>query len=177
MVYSIQRWMPFNCISASGIIKLKNNTYIKILKIIPINFDLKSDLEKSSILNSYKLFLKNYNFDIQIIIKSKKENLNEHLNKIKNKKKNENEKINKIIDLYINHIEKFNYINKSNAKQFYILINQIPEKNNKNSYEEELNEKYLKIKEGLSRCGNIVLNINKKEEIIEILKDYFLLNN
>ena len=43
-----------------------------ILKIKPINYNLKSNLEKESILNSYKLFLKSFNFNIQIIIKSQK---------------------------------------------------------------------------------------------------------
>ena len=52
---------------------MKNNKYIKILKIIPINYNLKSDLEKNSILNSYQLFLKTCNFDIQILIQSTKD--------------------------------------------------------------------------------------------------------
>ena len=43
---------------------MKNNKYIKILKIIPINYNLKSDLEKEAILNSYKIFLKKYNYNI-----------------------------------------------------------------------------------------------------------------
>ena len=49
-----------------GFVKLKNNKIIKILKVNPINYNLKSDLEKESILNSYKIFLKTCNFNIQI---------------------------------------------------------------------------------------------------------------
>ena len=55
---SIQDWFPIEEIFDNGIIKLKKNNYIKILKIIPINFNLKSNLEKEAILNSYKIFLK-----------------------------------------------------------------------------------------------------------------------
>ena len=51
---------------------MKNGNILKILKIEPINYNLKSDLEKKSILNSYKIFLKTCGFDIQIIIKSNK---------------------------------------------------------------------------------------------------------
>ena len=65
---SIQNWLPFDKIMKKGIIKLKNNNYIKIIKVIPINYNLKSDLEKEAILNSYKTFLKTCNFDIQILI-------------------------------------------------------------------------------------------------------------
>ena len=54
----IQEWIPIEEIIDNGIIKLKKNNYIKIIKIIPINFNLKSNLEKDAILNSYKTFLK-----------------------------------------------------------------------------------------------------------------------
>ena len=70
---SIQEWIPIEEILENGIIKLKKNNYIKIIKIIPINFNLKSNLEKEAILNSYKIFLKTCDFDIQILIQSKKD--------------------------------------------------------------------------------------------------------
>ena len=82
---SVQDWIGIEEILTNGIIKLKNNKYIKILKIIPINFNLKSNLEKESILSSYKIFLKTCNFDIQILIQSNKENLQNNISNIKNK--------------------------------------------------------------------------------------------
>lgn len=72
---SIQEWLPIVQILENGIIKLKENQYIKIIKIIPVNYNLKSDLEKQAILNSYKTFLKTCNFDMQLIIQSNKEDL------------------------------------------------------------------------------------------------------
>ena len=65
---SVQEWLPFEQILDNGIIKLKNDEYIKIIKVNPINFNLKSELEKESILNSYKVFLKTCNFNFQILI-------------------------------------------------------------------------------------------------------------
>ena len=88
-IKSVQEWLPFDYILNNGIIKLKNSTYIKIIEIIPINFNLKSELEKEAILNSYKIFLKTCNFDIQILIQSNKEDLSKHISKIKNKIENE----------------------------------------------------------------------------------------
>mgnify|MGYP003319987460 CR=1 FL=1 len=64
----MQDWLPIMEFYNDGIIKLKKGTFIKILKINPINYELKSDFEKKVILNSYKAFLKNTNFDIQIIV-------------------------------------------------------------------------------------------------------------
>ena len=71
-IYSVQDWLPFKKILDKGIIQLKDYSYIKILKISPINFNLKSEIEKESILNSYKIFLKTCNFNLQILIQSNK---------------------------------------------------------------------------------------------------------
>ena len=59
-INSVQEWLPYVYIYDNGIIKLKNNSFVKIIKVSPINFNLKSNLEKEAILNSYKTFLKTY---------------------------------------------------------------------------------------------------------------------
>ena len=98
---SIQEWIPFEKILENGIIKLKDNSYIKIIKIYPINFNLKSELEKEAILNSYKIFLKTCNFNFQILIQSKKEDLSKHISNINNQKINENKNILEYSNKYI----------------------------------------------------------------------------
>ena len=97
-----QSWIPIEEIQNNGIIKTKNK-YIKILKVTPINYNLKSDLEKQAILNSYKIFLKTCHFDIQILIQSNKEDLSKIISNIN--KKIENEKNDNIIKLSKNYIE------------------------------------------------------------------------
>lgn len=173
---SIQQWMPYEKIMQKGIIKLKNNEYIKILKIIPINYNLKSNLEKEAILNSYKTFLRTCNFDIQIIVQSNKEDLTKNILKIKNQMKSETEKIKNIAENYINYIQQIGQEKKSSSKNFFILIKNSIEKNN-NNYEEnsiqELNEKYFKIKDSLSRCGNIIIQFENEKEIKKILYSFF----
>ena len=164
--------MNFEKIISNGIIKTKDN-YIKILKIIPINFNLKSQMEKESI-------LKTFNSDIQIIIQSKKEDLTKHISNIEFQKNNEKNKIKKIADLYIEYIQNLNKNKKSSTKNYFIII-----KNNKynkelENYEniifDDLNEKYLKIKDCLSRCGNTVIDINEKNEVNEILFSFVNIN-
>ena len=155
-----------------GIIKIEKNKYVKILKIIPINFNLKTQLEKESILNSYKIFLKTCNFDMQILIQSKKEDLSNHIENIQNiSQKEKNKIIKKYSEEYIKFIKEKNNKNKSASKNIYLII-----KNNSDNLEEniiqELNEKYFKIKDCLIRCGNIVQECNK-EEIKNILFSFF----
>ena len=174
-----QDWIPIEEIFENGIIKINKNKYIKILKIIPINYNLKSDLEKSSILNSYKILLKTCNFNFQILIQSNKKDLSQHISNIKkNIKKINNKKIEKISENYIEYINKININKKSSSKDFYIIISNENNKTKKEfieSYEiikNELKEKYFKIKECLSRCGNSVIEINEKKEIINIIYSF-----
>lgn len=175
-----QDWLPFEKIFNNGIVQYKNY-FIKIIKVIPINYDLKSNLEKEAILNSYKLFLKTCDFDIQIIIQSKKENLSTHINNVENFISNQkNPKIKEISEKYINYIKEKNEENKSSSKNFYIIIKNDVLNLQKENFEniEKISENILienffKIKESLSRCGNVVLDINSKKEVEKILMSFY----
>lgn len=177
---STQEWLPIDRILDDGIIISKNN-FIKIIKVIPINYDLKTNLEKESILNSYKLFLKTCNFDIQILIQSKKENLSNQISKLKNLNK-QNEKLKNAINNYILFIEEMNESNKSSTKMFYIILKTYIENKRKEDYNklfinqniisQTLNDQFFKVKETLSRCGNLVYDINSKQEVQNILKSF-----
>ena len=90
-LHSIQEWIPIDYFLENGIVKLKNKKYIKIMKVEPINFNLKSELEKESILNSYKIFLKTCDFNFQILIQSNKQDLSKNISLIKNNIKNKRE--------------------------------------------------------------------------------------
>ena len=172
-VISVQEWLPFEKILENGIIKLKDNSYVKIMKITPVNFNLKSSLEKEAILNSYKIFLQTIEFDIQILIQSNKENLLGHISNIKNQEE-KNEKIINLSNKYIYFIQKINSENKSSSKNYFVIIKDLQGKN-ENSEKisiNNLNINYFKIKECLYRCGNIVTEINNKKETEEIIKSF-----
>ena len=183
---SVQEWLPIETIYENGVIKLKNENYIKIIKIIPINFNLKSELEKEAILNSYKIFLKTCNFDLQILVQSKKEDLSKHISSVNNSIKKENKKIKKISENYIDYLNQLNSNKKSATKNFFIIIKKDKkniENNKSNNYEniknmeniifDELNDNYLKIKDTLSRCGNLIFDINNKQVCKNILFSFF----
>lgn len=172
-IKSVQEWLPFETILENGIIKLKNLSYIKIIEVVPINFNLKSELEKEAILNSYQIFLKTCNFDFQILIQSNKENLEKHISQINFQKKKEKENIQKIADNYIEYMKELNQNKKSSNKNFYIVIKNSVENTKIQKVEEsiieELNENYFKIKECLARCGNVVKDINEREKVKQLI--------
>lgn len=160
-------------IDKNGVIKIKNkNIFVKILKVKPINFNLKTEMEKESILNSYKVFLKTCNFNLQILIHTNKEDISRIITNMKQEK---NEQISIISKNYIKFINKINSEKQTSTKNYYIVINEQFENENKNleNIFYMLSEKYIKIKECLTRCGNQVKEC-KKEEVINIL--HFFLN-
>ena len=157
---------------------MENDKFIKIMQIVPINYNLKSDLEKKSILNSYKIFLKTCNFNIQILIHSSKENLDQHILKIqKNIQKKVNIYLKELAENYLSYINKINISKKSSSKEFYLIIqnekSQVKKESvNKEIIYSELKEKYFKIKECLARCGNSVIEIDSKDNILKILNEF-----
>ena len=170
---TVQQWIPIEEIDENGIIKINKNKYIKILRVIPINYNLKSDFEKKTILNSYKILLKTCNFDFQILILSNKQDLSKHIKNIKkNIQKKENKYLDEIYENYIKFIQKLNYSKNFLSKNFYLIISnkKIEKINSKEIINNELKEKYFKIKDNLLRCGNDVIEIDNKKEIVYILK-------
>ena len=176
-IESVQNWLPFQEILDNGIIKIDENNFIKIINISPINFNLKSELEKEAILNSYKIFLKTCNFNFQILIESNKENLSNHILNIQENLIQENENISEISKKYISYIKNLNLEKKSSSKKYYIILkytNKNIEINNKEYLAvQELNEKYYKIKDCLSRCGNNVKDLSEKNEVKNIFYSFF----
>ena len=172
-IITTQEWIPIDKIFENGILKLKNKNYIKIIKVSPINFNLKSNLEKEAILNSYKIFLKTCNFDIQILIQSSKEDLNKNIENIKQNLKKENKiYLNEIANDYFVFLQKYNSIKNSSTKNFFIVISDNSEDSEDNIFQ-TLNEKYFKIKECLFRCGNMVQDFSSKEEVKQLLNVFF----
>ena len=167
----------FEKIFSNGIIKTKDS-FLKLLKVYPINYNLKSSLEKEAILNSYRLFLKTCNFDIQILVQSKKEDLSYHLKKISDLKIN-NEKMNMYRNSYIEYLRKVSLENKSSNKEFYIVLKQPIEGDNisfENSLqiaENKIFENFMKVKDTISRTGVIVKQIDSEQDVLNLLKEMY----
>ena len=169
-IKSVQNWLPFDKILDNGIIKLKNSSYVKILKVDPINYNLKSELEKEAILNSYKSFIKSCNFNLQILIQSKKEDLSKHIDLL-----HKNNLYPEIKEKYIEYINSLNQNQKSSNKNFFIIISQTAD--DLTTLEsvtiQNLQENYFKVKELLARCGNIVSEYTNEDQVRDVLFSFF----
>ena len=170
-IHSVQDWLPFDKILDKGIIKMKDSSYIKILNINPINYILKSSLEKEAILNSYSNIFKTCNFNFQILIQSKKEDLKEHIKKIK-----ENKDYIELTEKYIEYIKNFAKSKKSSNKKFYLILKDSASETNENVIIQNLENNYLKIKDLFGRCGNLVSEYTEEKEIVDIIFSFLSSN-
>ena len=156
---SFQDWL--------GIREIKNNKiYLEdgraliVLRVMPVNFKLKSTLEQNAILNAYKNFLKNLNSKTQIIISSKRTNIYDHIDEILKFTK-ENPELQEMSEDYINLIKQIVAEKGSVTKEFYVVLEENP-----NSINEE-----LKIIEYLSACGNEAYRA-EEDEIESLIKNF-----
>lgn len=162
-IESTQNWLDIKEIKDKGII-IYSNKIIKILKVNPINYNLKSELEKEAIMLNYKKLFNGINFKFQILIKSKKQNIDKQLKELKKSTENIELRNN-----YINYIKDKNDNKKSSSKQFFIVIEEDDKDENISIL--KLQEKYLKLKELLDRNENNIREL-KREEIIELFYEY-----
>ena len=173
MKKSIKKWIQIKNIE-NGIIELKNGKFCKVLEVYPINFSLKSEGEQEAILYQYKNFLNICDFDVQILVESKKGNLDNHISIIEeNIKKEESLETKKLMEEYINMIREESLKNAISKKFFIVFFSKLEKGKLREHILLELNEKTLKIKESLGKCGNDVKEFNKNNrELINLIYTY-----
>lgn len=168
---SIKSWFPIKDIR-DGIIENKNGEFLKILEILPINFELKSIEEKETILYSYKTFLKTCNFDLQILIKSKKNDLEKHICSISKSIEAENLETLKLLGKeYIKMVNEKAIKNTITRKFFIVFFAEINgnRKISRDTAVTDLMEKTSKVKLTLEKCGNEVIDLSEN--------NFYIINN
>lgn len=119
---STQKYIPFAEIKDDTII-MKDGSIRAILEVISFNFSLKSTEEQEAIIYSYQGFLNALEFPIQILIKSKKLNIDNYINDLKEKAEAQQNNLLKIQTLeYINYISKLVEYADIMEKKFYIVV-------------------------------------------------------
>lgn len=131
-------------------IKLSDGRKINILKVEPINFSLKSKSEQKIILESYKVLLKQCDFDFQIYIQTQKANIKNHISEIKKCIEYE-PRLKDMAEDYIELVKEMSYSKNSISRKFYIIFEE------NNDFRETI------IVDALKMCGNIVTKCEKKE--------------
>ena len=146
---------------------IENDTIIRsdlvklnVLKVEPINFNLKTKTEQKNILESYRFLLKQCDFNFQIYIQTQKVNIEKHIKEIKKCVEFESE-IEDMATDYINFINDIVDSKGNISRKFYIVYES-----------KENNRRDLIIQECLKSCGNVVYKC-EKNEILKLFNSCF----
>lgn len=106
-----------------GTVVLKDGSLRMILAVSSINFDLKSDDEKEAIILSYQEFLNTLDFPIQILISSKRFDVDPYLEMLSKREKRERKELlkNQIND-YISFIRELTQVGNIMSTLFYVIV-------------------------------------------------------
>lgn len=176
---------------------LKSGALRAILAVSAINFDLKSTDEQEAIVAQYQNFLNSVDFPIQILISSRKLNMENYIEYLtENEKKQSNELLRMQISEYKNFIGQLVAVSNIMDKNFYIIIPFSPIENQKKgffsnvkslinpkgqilekrenfeTYKSQLFQRVDHITAALSGIGVRIVPL-KTEEIIELLFDSY----
>ena len=119
---STQRYLPFSQIR-DNVILMKDNSARIIMKCSTINFLLKNSDEQDSIIISYWRFLNSLDFPIQILVRSKKLDIDWYLSTLNNKAlKQKNSLLQNQTYEYIEYLTKLIEVAQIMKKEFYIIV-------------------------------------------------------
>jgi hypothetical protein len=180
---------------------LKNGGLRSILRVSSINFNLKSEEEQNAIIYSYQGFLNTLDEPIQIVVRSKKLDIDKYLDDLKQKgNKQTNALLQKQTFEYVEYIQKLVEYADIMSKEFYVVVPQDPygvrnqnflEKffgyiNSKESYSQikqrrdefeelkkKLGQRVNSVKIGLENCGLKVEELTTKE----LIQLFYEINN
>ena len=178
-----------------NVLVLKNGGMRAILKTSSINFNLKSEQEQNAIIVGYQGFLNSLEFPIQILIRSKKLNIDQYINQVKKLgDKQKNKLLQEQTFEYAQYIKRLVEYADIMEKEFYVVIpynpirsagqgafkgffqrlapkdsyNDIKKRHSEfNQLKKNLSQRINTVKSGLEQCGLKVKQLNT-QEIIEL---------
>jgi len=119
---STTRHLPFSQIR-ENIVIMKDDSARLIMKCSTINFLLKNTDEQDSIIISFQRFLNSLDFPIQILVRSRKLDIDSYLAKLNDKAiKQENSLLQNQTYEYIEYLRKLIEVAQIMKKEFYIII-------------------------------------------------------
>jgi len=102
---------------------LKNGGVRSVLKVSSINFNLKSEEEQNAIIYSYQGFLNTLDFPIQILVRSKKLDIDEYLDKLRKLGENQqNTLLQRQTVEYTEYIARLVEYADIMEKEFYVIV-------------------------------------------------------
>ena len=107
----------------NGVIVFKNGGFRRIVMVSGVNFALKSEQEQNIMIGGYQGFLNSLDFPVQILIHSRKINIEKYIRQLNSKIDNErNPLLQTQLREYQSFVEEFVKINDIMIKNFFVVI-------------------------------------------------------
>lgn len=117
------------------VIVLKNGSLRTVLAVSAINFELKASDEQDAIVSQYQDFLNSLDFPVQILISSRKLNIEDYLSFISEKEKQQpNELLRLQTSEYRNFVSELVSVSNIMDKLFYIVVPFSPIENKESGF-------------------------------------------
>lgn len=156
-----QNMIPVKSI-IGGMILTTNNTYVKILEVLPINFDNLSNREKNSVVDAFYQYRRIAPDFIHLKSFTVQPDITDMISNIKYTCQNEtNPAFQSSLQDYINHLQ--NLSSKQTVTKRYFVIFQYEPKNRASSSDintvyQQVNERVIDAKRAFLRMGNVILD-------------------
>jgi conjugal transfer ATP-binding protein TraC len=130
-----------------GILIMSQNRYCSVFSTSSINFELKSEAEQDSLIETYQSALNGLTSPIQIMIKVRELDLDKYVERFQTKVQNETKEVyRKQINNYTDFVSKLVTKNKILSRQFFVVL----------PYEAKESVEFNAIKEQLALSADIV---------------------
>ncbi len=117
-----QRYLPFAEISNDTVF-LKNGGLRAVMRVEPINFNLKSETEQQGIIAGYESFINTLAFPVQILARSSRVNIDPYIATIRTQaSNNKNPLLREQTDAYANFVERMVEVADIMQKRFFVVI-------------------------------------------------------
>ena len=121
-VNSTQEHLPIAGIQ-DGVIIMADGSVRAVVKVEPVNFELKSEQEQNGIIYSYQSFLNSLEYPIEIVVQSKKLDLERYLIKLQGQLKGmTNELLRLQTEDYIDFVRRLISVANIMSKKFYVVV-------------------------------------------------------
>jgi len=171
-----------------GVVIMRDGSLRTVIMASSVNFALKSTEEQQSIIYQFQNFLNSLNFDVQIVVQSRKFDISPYINLLENKEKEQTNDLLKIqTKEYMQFIKTFTEQYDIMTKNFFVVIRYSPMKIGKGflkkstkksditSFEtsrSQMEQRVGVVQQGLVRCGVRVVQLGT-EELIEVYYQLF----
>ena len=125
----------------SGTVVMKDGTLRAVLLVGSINFALKSEDEQNALISSYVSFLNALEYPLQVVIQSRKMNIEGYMNRLSEKEKTqENELLRMQIADYRSFVGELVDLGEIMSKRFFVVVPFDPLSNKRKGFFQRLKE-------------------------------------